>query len=267
MQQSMQGVLSQYLQLITFFHSFPHAIYSSLSQPSTFAKMSDTWFVGKSCRQLLQTNCNRACWLYHNNQVTWYNIIFMCNDQNIFCSNSNQTLTSMSSVWCFDFIWQVIFTQVMVILKWLWRLVCCIQLTVKTMEAGMLYTTDSPIFLLFTNNTWIGDSSALCHITSNYTSLFDIININKLVKSNSGSMSATKKENWVWRCIKSAVVKCCTYYGLWNIASKPVQTFLCSHVKSCRGVKFLVTIKTMLSYSLQVVTSHLMSDSRLVMVG
>ena len=50
------------------------------------------------------------------------------------------------------------------------------------MEAVMLCTFNGDTHHLFTKNTWIGDSRALCHTTNNDTNLFNIININELIQ-------------------------------------------------------------------------------------
>ena len=55
-------------------------------------------------------------------------------------------------------------------------------------------TFDGDTFSPFTKNTWIGDPGALCHITNNYTILFDVIDINKLIQGSSGIMPAAKKD-------------------------------------------------------------------------
>ena len=46
---------------------------------------------------------------------------------------------------------------------------------------------------LFTKNTWIGDSSTLCHIIDDDVTLFNVTKIYKSVERNSSSMPATKK--------------------------------------------------------------------------
>ena len=60
-------------------------------------------------------------------------------------------------------------------------------------EADMMCNIDGDTFFLFTKNTWIGDSGALCHIMNNDTGLFEIINISKLIQRSSGIMPAMKK--------------------------------------------------------------------------
>ena len=62
------------------------------------------------------------------------------------------------------------------------------------MEASMLFNIDGDIFYYFTKNTWIGDSGASCHITNDYTSLFDITNIYESIQGSSGSMLVTKRK-------------------------------------------------------------------------
>ena len=62
-----------------------------------------------------------------------------------------------------------------------------------SMEAGMLYIINGDTFYLFMMNTWIRDSEVSCHITNNDAGLFDIIDINKLIKGSSKNMSAKKK--------------------------------------------------------------------------
>ena len=59
-------------------------------------------------------------------------------------------------------------------------------------EAGMLCTIDGETFHLF-KNKWIGDSGTLCQITNNYSSLFEVTEINKLIQGNSDSMPAIEK--------------------------------------------------------------------------
>ena len=59
-------------------------------------------------------------------------------------------------------------------------------------------TIDKDIVFSFTKNTWIGNSSASCHITNNDTGLFDVIDINKSIKGSSDVMPAMKKfKLWV----------------------------------------------------------------------
>ena len=62
-------------------------------------------------------------------------------------------------------------------------------------EAGIMCTIIGVTFFSFMKNTWIGDSSAMCHITNTNddTSLFDIIDINESIQGFSGIMFATKK--------------------------------------------------------------------------
>ena len=60
------------------------------------------------------------------------------------------------------------------------------------MEAGMLCTINGETFHSFTKSTWIGDSQALCNITNNDTSLYDVTKI-KLVQGCLGNMPAMKK--------------------------------------------------------------------------
>ena len=59
--------------------------------------------------------------------------------------------------------------------------------------AGMLCTIDGGTFFSFTNNTWIGDSGASCHITNDNTGLYDISDIDKLIQGSSGILLAAKK--------------------------------------------------------------------------
>ena len=61
------------------------------------------------------------------------------------------------------------------------------------MEAGMMCTIDGDTFYLFMKNMWIEDSGASCLIMNNYTSLFNIIDINTSIQGSSGNMPATKK--------------------------------------------------------------------------
>ena len=70
------------------------------------------------------------------------------------------------------------------------------------MEAGMLYTINDDTFYLFTKNTWIRESRALCHIINDDTSLFDVIDIDELIQGSSGIMVATKKGN-LHQCMTS----------------------------------------------------------------
>ena len=58
-------------------------------------------------------------------------------------------------------------------------------------EASMMCTIDGASFHLFTKNTGIGDSGALCHITNDDKGMFDIIKIDKLIQGSSGTMPAT----------------------------------------------------------------------------
>ena len=60
-------------------------------------------------------------------------------------------------------------------------------------EAGMMCTIERDTFYLFTKNTSIGGSSALCHITNDNTGLFDVIDINELIQGSFTIMPTTKK--------------------------------------------------------------------------
>ena len=57
----------------------------------------------------------------------------------------------------------------------------------------MMCTNDGDTFFSFTKNTWIGDSGKSCHIKSDDTSFFDIINIIESIQGSSGIMPPTKK--------------------------------------------------------------------------
>ena len=57
----------------------------------------------------------------------------------------------------------------------------------------MMCTMDGTSFHLFTKNTWIGDSSASCHITNDKKGMFDVIEIDKLIQGSSGTIPSTKK--------------------------------------------------------------------------
>ena len=53
-------------------------------------------------------------------------------------------------------------------------------------------------FHSFAENMWIGNSGASCHITNNDTSLYVVIEINKVVQGSVGNMFTTKKGKlWV----------------------------------------------------------------------
>ena len=60
-------------------------------------------------------------------------------------------------------------------------------------EACMMCTISGDTFFSFTKSMWIGDSSSLCHIMNNDTSLFNVININKLIQGSSSIMPVTKE--------------------------------------------------------------------------
>ena len=60
-------------------------------------------------------------------------------------------------------------------------------------KAGMMCTIDGNTFFLFTKNTCIGDSGASCHITKDDRSLYDVIDIDKLIQGSSSIMHAMKK--------------------------------------------------------------------------
>ena len=63
----------------------------------------------------------------------------------------------------------------------------------ETALGGWMCTIDSDTFYLFTKNTWIRDSGASGHITSNDTGLYDIINIDESIQGSFSIMPATKK--------------------------------------------------------------------------
>ena len=77
------------------------------------------------------------------------------------------------------------------------------------MEAGMLCMINIETFFSFMKNMWIRDWRASCHVTNDNT--HDIIDINELVKVNSGSMFATKKENCKRKYVMLAVTSS-TFY-------------------------------------------------------
>ena len=58
----------------------------------------------------------------------------------------------------------------------------------------MMCTIEGDTFLSLMKNMWIRDSGALCHLTNNFTGLFDIIDINESIQGSSGIMPATKKQ-------------------------------------------------------------------------
>ena len=61
------------------------------------------------------------------------------------------------------------------------------------MKVDMLFTINDDTFFLFMKNIWIEDSGALCLITNNSTSVFYIINIDKLIQGGFVNMLAMKK--------------------------------------------------------------------------
>ena len=58
-------------------------------------------------------------------------------------------------------------------------------------------TTGGQSFNTFTKRIWINDLGALCDITNHDMGLYDLTDTDKLVQGSSGSMSATKKVNFV----------------------------------------------------------------------
>ena len=54
-------------------------------------------------------------------------------------------------------------------------------------------TINKDTFFSFMKNIWIRDFNSLCHIMNDDTSLFIIIDINKLIHRSSGNMPSTKK--------------------------------------------------------------------------
>ena len=81
------------------------------------------------------------------------------------------------------------------------------------MKAGMLCITDSNTFYLFTKSIWIEDSRALCHITNDNTSPFNIIDINELIHGSSGNIPATKKVKLASKTDKLMVLNGSVLYG------------------------------------------------------
>ena len=77
----------------------------------------------------------------------------------------------------------------------------------------MMCTINDDMFLLFTKNMYIGDSGVSCHITSNNTSMFDIINIDKLIQGSSGIMPARKMASYVSPYGKLMELNVSTFYG------------------------------------------------------
>ena len=59
--------------------------------------------------------------------------------------------------------------------------VCFTKDVKQPLEAGVMHTITEVTFFSFTKSTWIGDSSASCHITNNDTNVFDIINTTELI--------------------------------------------------------------------------------------
>ena len=66
------------------------------------------------------------------------------------------------------------------------------------MEASMLCTINGDTIFLFTKNTLIRDSGALCHIMNNHTSLFDITDINKWIQGSSGNINIQQVDSNEW---------------------------------------------------------------------
>ena len=60
-------------------------------------------------------------------------------------------------------------------------------------EASIMCIINGQSSYIFTKNTWIGDLGALCHITNDDKRLYDVTNINELVKGSMGIVSATRK--------------------------------------------------------------------------
>ena len=60
-------------------------------------------------------------------------------------------------------------------------------------EAGVTCTICSDMFYSFTKNTWIRDSRASWHITNDYTSMYDITDINESIQGSSSIMPPMKK--------------------------------------------------------------------------
>ena len=90
---------------------------------------------------------------------------------------------------------------------------------------------------LFRKNTWIKDSSALCHIMNDDSSLFEVININKLIQGSSGIMPATKKANFMSTSEKLMTLNKSTLYGLWSFPQG--NRWIKTHYNWVAIVKFL----------------------------
>ena len=56
----------------------------------------------------------------------------------------------------------------------------------------MKCTINGCTYPTFTKNTWIGDSGAICHITNNDSSMYDIVCINETISGVSGEVQAMK---------------------------------------------------------------------------
>ena len=65
-------------------------------------------------------------------------------------------------------------------------------------ETSMMCTIDGDSFYTLTKNAKVGKSSAVCHTTNDVPSMFDIIDINKLMQRSFCNMKTAEKKSWVW---------------------------------------------------------------------
>ena len=63
----------------------------------------------------------------------------------------------------------------------------------KPRELCIAFTIDGETFHLFTKNTLIGNSGALCHITSDDNGLYNVIKINKSILGIEGNIFQEKQ--------------------------------------------------------------------------
>ena len=134
-------------------------------------------------------------------------------------------------------------------------------------DACVMCSINGDTFCLFTKNMWIRDSSASCHIMSNDTDLFDVINIDKSIQGSSSIMPTMKKGNLqvqVWKVDETEWV-----HTLWPIKFFPeactnLFSLMC---KLFQGISSQVTTRTTSRSVLQKTISSLIAKLRLTTAG
>ena len=71
------------------------------------------------------------------------------------------------------------------------------NLLTQACEMSVRCTINGESLCMFTKNTWMDDSGALCHITNDDTGMYSATKMDKMVQVSLGNMKAMKKVNYM----------------------------------------------------------------------